>query len=849
MKIIGCGNADCGDDAAGVLVARRLREWGLDAREATSLLDAWEPGDEVVVVDAMMSGREIGAIATWDGDDVPSERTFRVSSHGLGLIEAIRLARVLDRSPARLRVYAIEGRRFAVGSDVSPEVMRAVEAVSAAIAGEAGIARLRVCLHGVVQGVGFRPFVYRLATELGLRGMVLNSRAGLVVEVEGAEEPVLRFEERLETDKPAAAMVLARETSRLAPLGYERFEIRSSDAGQRTTAGVLPDLATCAACQADLFDPANRRFGYPFTNCTNCGPRYTIVEDIPYDRAGTSMRGFELCGPCAHEYADEHDRRFHAQPIACPTCGPQIGKTTIAAAVEALRAGGILALKGIGGFQLLVDARNHDAVARLRQRKHREDKPFALMMASTEMARRYGVIADVEQRLMMSSAAPIVLVEPREPNDLAANVAGHSLYLGLMLPYSPLHHLLMRECGFPLVATSGNSGEEPIAIDNGEARERLGGIADVFVTHDRAIVRPCDDSVVRVCRGRESVIRRARGYAPLPVRVHDELPAILAVGGHLKNTVAIAVGRDVFVSQHIGDLTTVEARQTFERAIADLCSLFDFRPQLVACDRHPDYASTQWALQSGLPVVPVQHHHAHVAACAAENGVRGPYLGVAWDGAGYGLDGSSWGGEFFLGEGRSLQRIAHLRPFRLPGADAAALEGWRCAASLRWEVFGPEGIDPIVTRMLERGINAPWTTSVGRLFDAVAAMSGVASGNLFEGHAAMALERAIGSTVSDDAYDLLDGDWESMVRQMSDDGPAQVAVKFHNGLAEWIVDVARTSGVRQVVLSGGVFQNRYLVERAAARLEERGFAVYTHQRIPTNDGGLALGQAVLAAGA
>jgi hydrogenase maturation protein HypF len=471
------------------------------------------------------------------------------------------------------------------------------------------------------------------------------------------------------------------------------------------------------------------------------------------------------------------------------------------------------------------------------------------MMPSVDVARRYARISDAEARLLESSAAPIVLVEPRTAKPsapLAPNVAGDSPLLGIMLPYSPLHHLLMRACGFPVVATSGNRSDEPIAIDNAEARTRLGGIADVFLAHNRPIARPCDDSVVRMSRGRETVIRRARGYAPLPVRVPRELPRVLAVGGHLKNTIAIAVGRDVFVSQHVGDLETLEARQAFERAIHDLCTLFSFTPELVACDAHPDYASTQWARASGLPVVAVQHHHAHVTACAAENHLTGPYLGVAWDGTGYGLDGTVWGGEFFLVDGARIERVAHLRPFRLPGGDAAAREGWRAAASLQWEVFGGAGLDPVLVRMLDRGINSPVTTSVGRLFDAVASMTGVAQRNGFEGQAAMRLERAIGCRATDEAYRLPRGDWEPLVRALAGDAPDHAAVKFHNALVNWILEVAADVGVGRVVLSGGVFQNRYLAERAAARLEERGFAVHTHQRVPANDGGLSLGQAVLA---
>jgi hydrogenase maturation protein HypF len=715
---------------------------------------------------------------------------------------------------------------------------------------------MRVALYGAVQGVGFRPFVFRLATGLGLTGWVLNSSAGLVVEVDGAPEDLERFLERLDAERPAAAVVLAREVSWLAPGGFTQFEIVASDESAEKSAAVLPDLATCPQCLAELSDPANRRYGYPFTNCTECGPRYCIVLDIPYDRPNTTMRGFTLCPDCRREYTDPTDRRFHAQPNACPVCGPHISME-IAEAEAAIAAGRILALKGIGGFQLLADARNREAVARLRARKHREEKPFALMMPSVEMVRRYCAVSAAEERLLKSPAAPIMLLRPlAEATDLAPNVAHNSPYLGVMLPYSPLHHLLMRACPFPVVATSGNRSDEPIAIANDEARARLGEIADTFLMHDRPVARPCDDSVVRLVRGRESVVRRARGYAPLPVRLDRPLAPVLAVGGHLKNTVAIAVGRQVFLSQHIGDLDTPEARRAFENAIDDLCRLYRFRPERVACDLHPDYASTRWALASGLPVVRVQHHHAHAAACAAENAIRGTYLAVAWDGTGYGLDGTVWGGEIFLAEGGRFERISHLREFRLPGGEAAIKQGWRSEASLLYETFGPQAVaDPVLRRMIEGGVNAPLTSSVGRLFDAVASMAGVVRESRFEGQAAMLLERAIDGAMIVDAYPLAErdgvADWAPLIEAVRRDAgrgeaAAPIAARFHNALVDWIVAVAERSGVRQVALSGGVFQNGYLVERAAALLEGRGFAVYTHQRVPANDGGIALGQAALA---
>jgi len=732
--------------------------------------------------------------------------------------------------------------------------------------------RLRITLRGAVQGVGFRPFVYRLATEMNLAGWVLNSSSGLVVEVEGPSDLLVEFEQRMEKERPRASVVTVHESEWIAAEGSADFEIHASDADSGKTVNVLPDLATCPECRAELFDSGNRRFKYPFTNCTNCGPRYTIVVDIPYDRPNTTMRDFGLCPACREEYENPANRRFHAQPNACPVCGPKLDGT-IRDAAAALRRGEIVALKGIGGFQLLADARQASAVARLRQRKHREEKPFALMMPSLEMACQYCEISSAEAELLESQAAPIVLMRPKASTDIACNVAHCSPYLGVMLPYSPLHHLLMRECPFPLIATSGNLSDEPIAITNEEASTRLKGIADHFLMHNRPIVRPCDDSVVRLTRGRAGVLRRARGYAPLGIRVRSELPPVLAVGGHLKNTVAIAVGQDVFVSQHIGDLDTLEARGAFERAIDDLCRLYSFKPELVACDLHPDYASTQWAEKSGLPLLRVQHHQAHVAACAAENGVEGPYLGVSWDGTGYGLDGAIWGGEFFRAGRNHFDRIAHLRPFQLPGGDAAVREGWRSALSLLSELkmtqenesgvphFSPQSREVGTTnldanrdrvlQMLEKKINVVPTTSIGRLFDAVASITGIAHQNRFEGQAAMLLENEIGSLRTEEAYPLPDGDWALLIEAVVADLQAgraipSIAAKFHNALVEWILAVAAKADLKNVVLSGGVFQNRYLTERAAEKLEQKGFIVHTHRQVPPNDGGIALGQAVMA---
>jgi hydrogenase maturation protein HypF len=598
------------------------------------------------------------------------------------------------------------------------------------VASESPAQRLRITLRGAVQGVGFRPFVYRLATEMALTGWVLNSSSGLVVEVEGPPNQLKVFERRLEGERPKASVVTVRESARIPVENSTFFEIHASDADQGKSVNVLPDLATCDDCRRELFDPAN-------------------------------------------------------QPNACPICGPKL-EGTISAAAQALLCGEIVALKGIGGFQLLVDARQPEAVARLRQRKHREEKPFALMMPSLAIAREYCEMSVAEVELLESQAAPIVLVQPKPGTDIAWNVAHCSPYLGIMLPYSPLHHLLMQQCPFPLIATSGNRSDEPIATANDEARMRLKDIADYFLMHNRPIVRACDDSVVRLTRGRAGILRRARGYAPLGIRVARDLPPVLAVGGHLKNTVAIAVGRDVFLSQHIGDLETLEARQAFEKAIADLCRLYSFKPEAVVCDLHPDYASTHWAESSGLPISRVQHHQAHIAACAAENNVEAPYLGISWDGSGYGLDGAIWGGEFFRVEGNRCERVAHLRPFGLPGGDAAVREGWRSAASLLFEVLGKEQVllqskvtavsDARIIYMLDRGLNVVPTTSVGRLFDAVASIAGLAHQNRFEGQAAMLLENEIGTLRTEEAYPLSSGDWAPLISGVVQDSRAGVPV-------------------------------------------------------------------------
>jgi hydrogenase maturation protein HypF len=750
--------------------------------------------------------------------------------------------------------------------------------------------RLRLRLRGAVQGVGFRPFVYRLATELALSGWVMNSPQGVQIEAEGSKENLDAFLLRVEKEKPPRASIQSLESSFLDPIGLTGFSIRESDGAGEATALVLPDIATCADCLREVLDPADRRYLYPFTNCVNCGPRYTIIAALPYDRPNTTMARFAMCEACRREYDDPEDRRFHAQPNACPACGPQLAFLDRAGAVLAarheallsaaavIRAGKILALKGLGGFHLLVDARNRDAVLRLRERKHREEKPLALMVPSLESAKAYCRVSALEARLLSSPESPIVLLArdpdpPREP--VAAAVAPGNPCLGVMLPYTPLHHLLLRELDFPVVATSGNISDEPICTEERQALERLGGVADGFLVHDRPIERHVDDSVARILLGRELILRRARGYAPLPISLARPLPTLLAAGAHLKSAVAASVGPEVFVSQHIGDLETAEAFGAYLRVIGSLKALYHLHPTAVAADAHPDYLSTKFALDAGLPVIRVQHHYAHVLSCMAENGLEGPCLGVAWDGTGYGQDGTVWGGEFLRVTATGFERAAHLRTFRLPGGERAVREPRRAAVGLLYEVFGDslfgmEELPPVrafsrserrlLRGMLAKRVNSPVTSAAGRLFDAVAAILALHLGPQFEGQAAMALEWTMGGTETEDAYpvpvsaerSVLILDWEPLVRGILADGrdgvPAdRISAKFHNALVEAIVLVAGRIGEERVLLTGGCFQNRYLTLRAVRRLRAEGLRPYWHQRIPPNDGGIALGQIVAAA--
>jgi hydrogenase maturation protein HypF len=742
------------------------------------------------------------------------------------------------------------------------------------------VARVCILIRGAVQGVGFRPFVYRLAVEIGVAGWVSNSGDGLCIEAEGLKDALDCFLIRLHREHPPHASIHSLEYSYLDAVGYADFEIRESQANTAKNTVVLPDIATCADCIRDIFEPSNRRYLYPFTNCTNCGPRFTIIERIPYDRSNTTMQHFSMCRNCRQEYEDPLDRRFHAQPNACAECGPQMelwdeaGKivapheTAIDRAAEGIRNGLIVAVKGIGGLHLMADSTNDAAIRRLRERKYREEKPFALMAASIESIRYFCFATALEERALSSPEAPIVLLSRHERSGISNSVAPQNPYLGVMLPSSPLHHILLQKLSAPVVATSGNRSDEPIAIDEREALRRLHGIADLFLVHNRPIRRHVDDSIVRIILGQQQILRRARGYAPLPLMVRRQMPERLAVGGHMKNTVALAKDDKIFLSQHVGDLETKEAFDAFRRVIDDFQDLFEIAPASLAGDLHPEYASSAFAgslsEKRSIPFEPIQHHWGHVLSCMTENELEPPVLGVAWDGTGYGADGTIWGGEFLLAHGNGFQRVAHLRTFPLPGGDAAARNPKQAAAGLLYEIFGSGAFSgdesPLLRQMLEKGLRSPRTSSAGRLFDAVASLIGLRDHCSFEGQAAMQLEFAAAPNVTVsypyaiDEGDSLILDWEPMIQQIIKETQERVpiglvAAKFHNTLAEMIVDIARRLRPPKVVLTGGCFQNRYLTERTVQRLRESRFAPHWHQRVPPNDGGLALGQVVAASAA
>jgi hydrogenase maturation protein HypF len=746
------------------------------------------------------------------------------------------------------------------------------------------VVRTAVRVTGVVQGVGFRPFVYGLATSLGLSGLVGNDVDGVFAEIEGEAGAVAKFLLLLEQQAPPLARIERVTAATMRPAGSAGFAIVPSQAGGQRHALVSADSATCDDCRRELADPADRRYRYPFINCTNCGPRFTIVRDVPYDRPLTTMSGFAMCVACAAEYHDPADRRFHAQPVCCPACGPQLrlvqadgtelSGDPIAAAASLLLAGRVLAVKGLGGYHLAVDAGNEAAAAALRARKHREDKPFAVMAADLAAARHLCEVDDTAARLLTSPGRPVVLM-PRRPGSVANSVAPGNRQLGVMLPYTPLHHLLLQAASGPVVLTSGNRSDEPIAYRDDDAFSRLAGIADAFLTHDRAIHIRTDDSVVRVHRGRGMLIRRSRGHVPEPVTVRAAFPRpVLACGAELKNTFCLAAGQRAFVSHHIGDLENAETLRSFTEGIAHFRRLFDITPQVVAYDLHPEYLSTKYALDlDGVEHRGVQHHHAHVASCLADNGEEGPVIGVAFDGTGYGTDGTLWGGEFLVADLAGFERGGHLAPVPMPGGAAAIRQPWRMAAAYLAAAYpgGPPGglavmarherHWPAVVQIAAKRINAPLSSSAGRLFDAVAALLGVRDAINYEGQAAVELEQ-LADPAEPGSYRAeiatrqpfcIEG--AGLVRAAADDllaqvAPAVVAGRFHNGVAALIEDgcvlLRERHGLGTVALSGGVFQNLILLGRVTARLEARGFRVLVHSRVPCNDGGISLGQAVIA---
>ncbi len=735
------------------------------------------------------------------------------------------------------------------------------------------IIRRRYALKGAVQGVGFRPFVYHLAIEHELKGWVRNDSAGLIIEVEGDVAKIADFEKQLHHHKPQNSIVSHIESFNLTPQFEADFRILSSDNHPEITILMLPDLAICQDCIREMNDAADRRHRYPFINCTQCGPRFSITTALPYDRPNTSMAAFEMCPECEREYHDPLSRRFHAQPIACAHCGPQLelwdqkgncvayGDSALSQAIMHIEQGKIIALKGLGGFHLVADATLDRPVQLLRVRKHRKSKPFAVMYPSLEAIQADCVIAAEEKALLCSAAAPIVLVLRKSGIAISLWVAPNNPYLGAMLPYTPLHHLLLQALKRPIIATSGNRASEPICIDNQEALEQLRDCADFFLVHNRPIINRADDSIVRIMAGKMTLLRRSRGYAPLPIELNESTQQpILGVGGHLKNTIAYMQGNQLMLSPHIGDLSTSKAIGAHEQAIAAFSDLYRNLPARVAHDAHPDYRSTQLAQAKRVNCLSVQHHYAHALACMADNRIQAPCFAVVWDGTGYGEDGTVWGGEFLQITPEGYQRLLHFLPFPLPGGDAAILEPRRSALGILYTLQADPGCLPFPTAMsaflwqaLHHHINTPQTSSVGRLFDAVAVLLGLCDQNQFEGEAAMLVEFI--AMQSDHKlvypYHFEQGivDWRPMLLAILNErgkDKAWIARQFHNTLAAIIVAAARLQDQRSILLTGGCFQNKLLLETAQFELRQAGFEPYWHHRIPPNDGGLAAGQVMAA---
>jgi hydrogenase maturation protein HypF len=750
------------------------------------------------------------------------------------------------------------------------------------------IRRVRYRFSGIVQGVGFRPFIYRLAVRSGLAGFVHNSTEGVIVEVEGAPLSIEAFLPRVRQEVPPLAEIYGITSSEIPAKGDGEFRIIQSAATGISDVQISPDIGTCNDCLKELFDPSDRRYKYPFINCTNCGPRLTIINDIPYDRERTSMSVFPFCVQCAQEYEDPANRRFHAEPNACPVCGPGLtllddkgkmvpAQNVLAEATKLIKAGSILALKGLGGFHLCVDAVNDEAVKRLRGRKFREEKPLAIMVRDIEQAEAIAYVSSEERVLLLSPSRPIVLLRARQNSPISRLVAPHMNTLGIMLPYTPLHHLLLEADFTALIMTSANQTDEPICIDNHEAVKRLSGIADAFVVHNRHIVVRCDDSIAMVAGNKPYLLRRSRGYAPRPVLLAEALPDVLALGPHLKATICIVKGDRAYLSPHIGDLETPLARDFLHETIERMQHITQCAPKIVACDMHPRYYSTRVAKTQGASeIIRVQHHHAHIVSCMAENRITGKVIGLAMDGTGYGEDGRIWGGEFLIADEAGYERAGHLRYLPLVGGEAAIKQPWRFGISLLREAFGNEwphvasrlGIVPEgfscehLNKIMEAGMNSPLTSSLGRVFDGVASIIDLKRSVSFEGQAAMELEAVAkpgssgvlpykifqeGETSILDLIPLVKSIVEARLAGIEASGLAGV---FHATLIVSFAEMAgllrERTGISRVALSGGCFQNRILLEGCADEFERGGFEVFTHQRIPANDGGVALGQAVIA---
>lgn len=748
--------------------------------------------------------------------------------------------------------------------------------------------RLQVRILGIVQGVGFRPFVYRLASELELKGWVRNDGQGVTIEVEGPQPKLIEFLRRLPIERPAPSYIYALDHRFLSPCGFDDFQIVKSESQGDVLVWVLPDLATCGDCCREMMDPTDRRYRYPFINCTHCGTRFTIIEQLPYDRPRTSMKAFPMCDACRREYEDPVDRRFHAQPNACAACGPQlvytqgestwVGEEALAAAEQGIRDGKILAVKGIGGYHLMLDARNEAAVLDLRKRKKRQNKAFAVMFPDIESLQRHADVPDFARGFLTSTQAPILILQRTREGwtDIAPSVAPQSPYLGVFLPYSPLHWLLLSDLRFPVIATSGNLTDDPIQFDDAEARTRLGNLCDGFLTHNRPIVHHADDSVLQIVAQPEvkpQMLRRARGYTPFPLLAPRELPPILALGGQLNATFALSRGREIILSQHLGDLDGFEPRIVFEKTLRDFQKLYRVSPQTVAHDLHPDYYTTHLAAQLGLPTEAVQHHHAHLAACMLENQIEGTVLGLTWDGTGYGDDKTVWGGEFLLGGPADFRRVASLVPFLLPSGEKGIKETWRIALSLLSEAYGkdiprdlplfekiPDRSVEMILQILEKRVLSPVTTSMGRLFDGVSAILGVSLYNTHQAESAQMLEYAAWRHGGAPELlplpliqgDLLRLDWRELIRAIVErkrrgESVEALAAAFHHTLAKAAVRVTNTLVEKRVVMAGGVFCNRYLTESLLSRFAAAGIHAAIHSQIPPTDGSLSVGQLWVAA--